>query len=338
VLSGKRDQLPALVVAGDAGDGKSLLVEIVKLSLGGRSASAYKYLSGQTRFNSDLASAELLTVDDDAAARDRSARTQFAQFIKATLFAASVSVEGKGTNAIQCAPVQALIIAVNSNPPHHLRVLPELDRTVADKIILLKTSASPLPEDLAGNIPLIREKVVDALPGFLKELDDLDLAEWKNPKTGRLVCHWDEELVRLIQGLSPEEQLLELVYAEDLFLQPAADGEEAWRGTANELQNKLTDKIFGCTHTARSLLSWPGACGTYLSKLADDGTGRVRKLGLTKGTRLQKYWIKAPIQVEECEESPPHFKKKEKEKGRYNSAEELPNPPHTPQREINNAK
>ena len=338
VLSGKRDQLPALVVAGDAGDGKSLLLEIVKLSLGGRSASAYKYLSGQTRFNSDLARAELLTVDDDAVAKGRLARTQFAQFIKATLFATSVSVEGKGTNSIQCAPVQALMIAVNSDPPHHLRVLPELDKTVADKIILLKTSASPLPDDLAGNIPLIREKVVDALPGFLKEVDDLDLAEWKNPKTGRLVCHWDEELVRLLRGISPEEQLLELVYAEDLFLQPAADGEEAWRGTANELQNKLTDKIFGCTQTVRSLLSWPGACGTYLSKLADDGTGRVRKLGLTKGTRLQKYWIKAPIQVEECEESPPHFKKKEKEKGGYNSAEELPNPPHTPQREINNAK
>ncbi len=330
VLSGKRNQLPALVVAGDAGDGKSLLVEIVNLSLGGRSASAYKYLSGQTRFNSDLARAELLTVDDDAAARDRSARTQFAQFIKATLFAASVSVEGKGTNSIQCAPVQALMIAVNSDPPHHLRVLPELDRTFADKIIILKTCASPLPEGLAGNLPLIKERVVDALPGFLHGLDELDLTAWRDPKTGRLVCHWNDELVRLIQGLSPEEKLLEIFYGENLCFEVSNQGETGWHGTANQLQARLTDQQKDSAHAARSLLSWPGACGTYLSKLADDGTGRVRKLGLTKDTRLQTYWIKAPIQIEESEDPLHHFRKKKKEEGEYKSAEELPTPPHTP--------
>jgi hypothetical protein len=220
VLSGKRDQLPALVVAGDAGDGKSLLVEIVRLSLGGRSASAYKYLSGQTRFNGDLVGAELLVVDDDAAAKDHSSRTRFAQFIKSTLFAGSVSAEGKGTNSIQCAPVQALVIAVNSDPPHHLRVLPELDSTMADKVILLKTSKAPLPDGLAGNQELIRERVLAALPGFLYELENLDLKEWKNPNTGRLICHRHEELVLLIRGLSPEEQLLELVYA-DILARPA---------------------------------------------------------------------------------------------------------------------
>ena len=297
VLSGKRNQLPALVVAGDAGHGKSLLVEIVKLSLGGRSASAYKYLSGQTRFNSDLVRAELLVVDDDAAAKDHSSRTRFAQFIKSTLFAGSVSAEGKGTNAIQCAPVQAVLIAVNTDPPHHLRVLPELDRTMMDKIILLKTSDSPLPEGLAGNLNLIKERVVAALPGFLHELEGLDLTEWKNPKTGRLICHWNEELVRLLRGLSPEEQLLELVCAENLFFQVSDRGERGWRGTASQLQAKLTDQMKDNAHAARSLLSWPGACGTYLSKLADDGTGRVRRLGLTQETRVQEYWIGGPIPI-----------------------------------------
>jgi hypothetical protein len=315
VLSGKRDQLPALVVAGDAGDGKSLLVEIVRLSLGGRSASAYKYLSGQTRFNGDLVGAELLVVDDDAAAKDHSSRTRFAQFIKSTLFAGSVSAEGKGTNSIQCAPVQALVIAVNSDPPHHLRVLPELDSTMADKVILLKTSKAPLPDGLAGNQELIRERVLAALPGFLYELENLDLKEWKNPNTGRLICHRNEELVLLIRGLSPEEQLLELVYADILFADVSLDGEKGWKGTASELQIKLTDKTGASAHTARTLLSWHGACGTYLSKLADDGTRRVRKLGLTKGTRVQMYWITEPFKGEEGEEPPNHFIKERKEGG-----------------------
>jgi hypothetical protein len=226
-----------------------------------------------------------------------------------------VSAEGKGTNSIQCAPVQALVIAVNSDPPHHLRVLPELDSTMADKVILLKTTKAPLPDGLAGNQELIRERVLAALPGFLYELENLDLKEWKNPNTGRLICHRNEELVLLIRGLSPEEQLLELVYADILFADVSLDGEKGWKGTASELQIKLTDKTGASAHTARTLLSWHGACGTYLSKLADDGTRRVRKLGLTKGTRVQMYWITEPFKGEEGEEPPHHFIKEKKEGG-----------------------
>jgi len=166
-----------------------------------------------------------------------------------------------------------------------------------DKIVLLKTSNSPLPDGLAGNQDLIKERIVAALPGFLHELEGLDLTEWKNPKTGRLICHWNEELVRLLRGLSPEEQLLELVCAENLFFQVSDRGERGWRGTASQLQAKLTDQMKDNAHAARSLLSWPGACGTYPSKLADDGTGRVRRLGLTQETRVQEYWIGGPIPI-----------------------------------------
>ena len=78
LLDRRRRQLPVLVIAGGAGDGKSLLIEIVRLSLGGRSANAHSYLNGKTRFNADLAGAELLYLDDSTAAKDYATKSFFA--------------------------------------------------------------------------------------------------------------------------------------------------------------------------------------------------------------------------------------------------------------------
>jgi hypothetical protein len=83
LLAGRRTQLPALAIAGGAGDGKSLLIEIVRLSLGGRSANAYKYFSGESRFNGNLVGAELMYIDDDAAAKDRTYRARLGESMEA---------------------------------------------------------------------------------------------------------------------------------------------------------------------------------------------------------------------------------------------------------------
>jgi hypothetical protein len=303
VLKGQRIQIPALAVAGGAGDGKSLLIEIVCRSLGGRSANAYKFLSGQSRFNGDLVAAELLFIDDDAAAKDRGSRSRFAQFLKANLFAGSIAAEGKGANAIQCAPVQAVMIAVNSEP-QHLRVLPELDDTMRDKIIILRSSPSPLPAELRGEPALIKERLNESLPGFLHEVDSLDPSEWISPTTGRLVCHWNQSILDALQDLSPENRLLELIDEEF----GAAQGYE-WTGTATQLESELTEANAKNAHASRQLLRWPAACGTFLSCLARNPQSPVQKEGLTVETRIQIYRIKRS-RPEECEDPVNHFKMK----------------------------
>jgi hypothetical protein len=243
-----------LAIAGGAGDGKSLLIEIVRRSLGGRSANAYKYLSGQSRFNGDLVAAELLFIDDDAAAKDHGSRARFAQFLKATLFAGSVAAEGKGANAIQCAPVQAVMIAVNREP-QHLRVLPELDDTMRDKIIILRSSPAPLPANLRGEPALIQQCLDEALPGFLHEVDNLDPSEWISPSTGRLDCHWNQSIVDALQDLSPENRLLELI-DEEL----GAVNDYEWCGTVTQLNSKITDANAKNPISTRQLFGWTAAC------------------------------------------------------------------------------
>ncbi len=290
VKAGRRGQSPALAIAGTSGNGKSLLIEIVKRCLGGRAANGYRYLSGATNFNGDLVGAELIFADDEAASKDHRARLRLAQNLKSLLFAGGVRVEAKGRDAFNCQPVQTVMLAVN-NDPQHLRVLPELDDTMRDKIILLASQPNALPVDLAGRREAISHAIDRALPGFLHDLEGLDFQNQYDPATGRLRCFWNPEIVEQIAALSPELRLLELIRNSAEVTNRLNCGEE-WVGTASELESILTHFNSETRHAATRLLSWDGACGTYLAKLADkhpeSGVEIARR---TSGTRIQQYRI-----------------------------------------------
>ena len=286
VIAGKRQQTPALALAGSSLDGKSLAIEIIKRSLGGRAEKAYQFFSGDDRFNSELAGAELLVADDDAASKDNRARHQLAQAIKSNLFASSMRVRGMHSTAFGCAPVHAVVFATNSDP-QQLRVLPELDESMRDKIILMKTKPSKLPADIAGRQDKISMLLDEDLPGFLGFLDKLDLSGAYDQ--GRLKCFWHPDIVEAIGELSSEKQLLELIH-QDGAVKTSIAKTGKWVGTASMLQGLLTERSVPTQHAATRLFSWSGACGTFLGRLADArGTGVSR--GQKDQNRIQTYNI-----------------------------------------------
>jgi len=286
VIAGKRGQTPALALAGSSLDGKSLAIEIIKRGLGGRAEKAYQFLSGDDRFNSELAGAELLVSDDDAASKDNRARHQLAQAIKSNLFASDMRVRGMHSTAFSCAPVHAVVFATNSDP-QQLRVLPELDESMRDKIMLMKTKPSKLPEDIAGRQDKISRLLDEDLPGFLGFLDKLDLSGAYD--RGRLKCFWHPEIVEAIGELSPEKQLLELIH-QDGAVETAIAKTGKWVGTASMLHGLLTERSVPTHHAATRLFSWPTACGTFLGRLADaKGTGVSR--GPKNPNKIQTYII-----------------------------------------------
>lgn len=291
VVGGKRRQTPALALTGPIGNGKSLTIEIIKRCLGGRSEKAYQFFSGDEKFNAELAGAELLVSDDDAVSRDRRSRVQLAQSIKANLFSNSMRVRGMHSAAFSCAPVHAVVIAANSDP-EHLRVLPELDDSMRDKIMLMKTKAAILPPDVAGRDERISQMVDADLPAFVSLLDEMDLTTFYDER-GRLKCFWHPEIVEALGLLAPETQFKDLLYQVDVVQRViAASGK--WVGTAAGLQEILTSQGSGVQQAARSLLAWPTACGTFLGRLAG-----VAGSGVTKGpkdsNKIQTYIIATPI-------------------------------------------
>jgi hypothetical protein len=59
-------------------------------------------------------------------------------------------------------------------------------------------------------------------------------------------------------------------------------------------------------HAAKRLLSWGGACGTFLGRLADRPGSGVSRGGLDPRTKIQTYVIEGgpPIQADEDGDEP----------------------------------
>lgn len=285
VLSHQRVQTPALALCGSKGDGKSLLIEVITRALGGRSASGYEFLSGQKGFNGELAGVEVITMDDVPASKDHRSRVRLAQSLKNNLFASGVRIEAKNRDPIYLDPVQAVVIAVNCDP-EELRVLPELTDSMEDKIILLKTRPAQFHDTREGNSAAIDRD----LPDLMHCLESRDLSEAYDAKRKRLKCFWHPEIIEAVGLLSAERQLLELAHQHHA-VQEAIKEKGMWCGTAAELEAALTDSYAVTQHQARRLLSWGGACGTYLGRLADAGDQGVHRHRLTTSTRIQQYRI-----------------------------------------------
>lgn len=283
VLNHRRVQTPAVALAGQRGDGKSLLIEIINRSLGNRSAKGYDFFSGRKTFNAEMAGAELIVMDDDAASNHHGARVRLAQAIKSNQFASGVRIEGKGREAFNADPIQAIVMAANRDA-EALRVLPELAE-MDDKIMLLKTSPAPCHETPEENIAAIEAE----LPAFLHQLEARDLSQAYDERR-RLKCFWHPEIVEAVGLLSPERQLLDLAHQLPAVHNTVITGGE-WCGTAAELEAALTDREATTQHQARRLLSWGGACGTYLGRLADAGNLGVHRGRLTARTKIQTYRI-----------------------------------------------
>ena len=183
--------------------------------------------------------------------------------------------------------------------PHHLRVLPEIDDSMDDKIILLRTKASPLPGEVVGDREQVQNKIMEDLPGWLDLVEKFDSKKFINSKTGRLICFKNLELLQMLEVVSLEGKLLELL--DRSFLRTV----DNWTGTAAQVEEILTRNSAENAHAAKRLLSWPGACGTYLSKLASRRDGIVEKGPLTKKTRIQQYILNLNKNEggEECEET-----------------------------------
>ena len=287
VATHKRQQTPALALVGKAGGGKSFVIELLKLLLGGRARSGYAYMAGETKFNGEMMHAELLTIDDDAISKDHRARARLSQSIKSNLFAGAMSIEGKNKWAFDADPIHAFVMAVNDDP-EELRVLPELLESMRDKIILMKCDKAVLLDSMEANQAMLKKE----LPAFVHMVKNRDLSK-AYASSNRIKCFWNPEILAAVGALAPERQLLALAL-ECNVVHNAIAAEGKWEGTANELESALTELNSSSSHAARRILYWPGACGTHLGRLStkhkDSG---VRALGVND-KKIRLYRIEVP--------------------------------------------
>ncbi len=292
----------AVVLAGPRDCGKSLLQQLFTLILGGRSAKPYRYMSGGTQFNADLFGAEHLMIEDEHSSTDIRARRMFAAQIKQFTVNQTQSCHDKGRRALTLTPFWRVSISVNDEP-EAMMVLPPMNDSVqdslSDKLFLLRAhkAAMPMPTADQAQRDAFWHELVSELPAFI-----YFLINWKIPdelRCGRFgIKTWQHpELLAALDALAPETQLLSMI-DEVLFTDhesqigqftlSSKSATKPWKGTAEALAKLLCDS--GFSYDARKLLHWPGACGTYLGRLAAKRPDRVEK----DRTSKSRDWIIRP--------------------------------------------
>lgn len=150
-----------IVFAGESGCGKSLCQALITAVLGGRSAKPYRYMIGETPFNSELAAAEHLMIEDENSSSDIRSRRKFGASVKDFTVNASMSVHAKGREAVTLSPFRRLTDATG---PHHT-----FRAAVSMPIICSPPAATPL-------LPPIRPAVSRPLQAGLND-------DFPRPKT-----------------------------------------------------------------------------------------------------------------------------------------------------------
>ena len=290
--AGRFVQDQAMVIAGPRDCGKSLVQHLVITPcLAGRAVNGEKFFLRGNDFNSDLYRAEHITMDDCQASTKISDRLAFGAKLKgATVGSAVGDLHGKGKDGIAIRPWWRVSVTVNDDP-EALLVLPPLNADIADKIILLKARQFEMPMPTRNQEE--REKFAAAIraeiPAFLHFL----LHEYEIPEQFRdlrrygVATYHHPELVELLDGLSPEKELLDLIDT-TLFDDPAS---VAIRISADDLENKIRNRH---PYRANKLFWHSQACGKYLHRLSNKHPDRIDKNATNKG----KLWRISPATVE----------------------------------------
>ena len=228
------EHCPILGIFGDSGCGKSALIKlIIEPLLGGKRADPLKFLN-EGKFNKDLFSASLLVLDDKAAAANLEERRMRVGALKSLLWDQDQRMEGKGADALDLTiqPFWRLVIAGNPGPGYN--VLPTLDKSLRDKMILLHAGqADGLPttnEERAAWAKRINQELPALAAFLLKFRADAKV----DPRTG-CVNFWHPTIENALMELQPEMRLLEMIDNLNLI----GDDAPLWEGTASEFEQEM---------------------------------------------------------------------------------------------------
>jgi hypothetical protein len=154
----------------------------------------------------------------------------------------------------------------------NLMILPPLDESLTDKMIIFKAEQARLPcetftpEDYKRCLTML----VDELPAFVAFLQAWQIPdELRSGRYGVREYH-HPDLVQALNALAPESKLAEII---DAVIFTTNGGAATWKGRALELERELRkDEDYGAE--VGRLLSFNTAAGVYLSRLGKKNSRR----------------------------------------------------------------
>ena len=262
----------ALVLALPRNAGKNLFQDIITELLGGRAEKPYRYMVGKSEFNGDLFGAEHLCIADEVPFYDMPSRRVFGSKIKDICVNSLQSCHGKHKEALTLYPIWRLSISVNDEA-ENLVMLPPLEDSIEDKIMLLKVEQAVMP--MKSDSPRCRVEFWDGIraeiPSFAKFIEEYVVPENLQESRFGIKAYQHPDLVEILKEMTHENRLMALM---EIIVIPENG---TWKGTLEELETALLeDSTF--KRQIEKLLYYPTALMTYLRRLHKSMPERVKKL------------------------------------------------------------
>lgn len=162
----------AVFLAGPVGVGKTLLSERVVAPLVGGKQEATDFLLGGSSFNKELFEYALWTIDDDPVSGDPKAHLRFSNLVKKVAANHTFNYHAKFRDQLTV-PWNGRIFVTCNDDPESIRILPDLDVSIKDKLILLKAGADA-HRDFPGNVA---DLIARELPFFARYLLEYEIPE-----------------------------------------------------------------------------------------------------------------------------------------------------------------
>jgi hypothetical protein len=172
-LSGRPQQGQALIIAGEPSRGKTFFNHRILGTMMGGFSDSTDFLMGKTNFNKENAEVALWAIDDTRGASSWESHGAFSAALKKHVANPQVRVEGKGRDSFTI-PWKVRIVLTCNLDKESMNIVPALNATIKDKIMLLKWGRWQAKFLSAGGT---EDVVKGELPHFLGWLRD-----WKPPQ------------------------------------------------------------------------------------------------------------------------------------------------------------
>lgn len=226
----------AVFLAGPVGQGKTFVAtQVIGRMLGGAS-DVTSYMLGENSWNSSLIERAVWNVDDSGPGKDPRTHTIYSNNIKKHVANEYFDYQKKFTDAARARWTGRIIVTLNDDE-ESLCMLPDMDGSIMEKILLLRTA------NRNYDFPVNCEEIAHReLPFFCRWLLDWVAPELTlgNKRFG--ITHYHEpSLMAAAQERGKTHEFRELV--ETLLINHFRDDREAteWVGTATELYAAMAD-------------------------------------------------------------------------------------------------
>jgi hypothetical protein len=229
----------SLIIAGHADRGKSLFSTYILDLIFGKACDAGAYLMGTEKFNKELTESPVWYIDDNeggATAADHRRFTEALKKMSATpkvtardMYSAPVDIERRGR-----------IVLTTNTDADSLSILPNLDGTILDKLMIVKMSSTHRPWFLNRDQREIEDTIKSELPFALAWLanDYIPPKEVTSGASGRfgINTYHHADIISLAKDLSADQREWEML----TFWWGLRASKDDWRGNVSALMGELS--------------------------------------------------------------------------------------------------